>query len=67
MSSSASASAEVFVVAEVDRAAVAARFADVKARIAAAVAFADVHHVGATAVDGLATKGDLDVQVRVAR
>jgi acyl-CoA thioester hydrolase len=65
--SSASSSSEVFVIANVDAAAVAARFDDVKGRVEAAVAFAVVEHVGATAVEGLASKGDLDVQVRVPR
>lgn len=66
-SSAASPAAEVFVVGNVDAAAVAARYRDVADRVLAAVPGAVVEHVGATAVAGLLTKGDLDVQVRVPR
>jgi acyl-CoA thioester hydrolase len=46
-------------------AAVAARFDAVVARLASIMPGLEVRHVGATAVPGLATKGDLDVAVRV--
>jgi acyl-CoA thioester hydrolase len=46
---------------------VAARFAEVAAAVRALVPSARVEHVGATAVPGLPSKGDLDVQVRVHR
>lgn len=45
--------------------AVAARFDAVVARLASIRPGLEVRHVGATAVPGLATKGDLDVTVRV--
>lgn len=65
--SSASPSADVFVVSDVDRAAVTARANAVGNRVKEAVPFGAVEHVGATAVDGLLTKGDLDLQLRVPR
>jgi acyl-CoA thioester hydrolase len=52
---------------EDDRAALAARFAELATLIRAVVPLARIEHVGATAVAGLPTKGDLDVQVRVHR
>ena len=68
---SSSPSSDVFVINDVDtsgfKVAVAARYKDVANRVKAAVHFAAVEHVGATAVDGLLTKGDLDIQVRVPR
>jgi GrpB-like predicted nucleotidyltransferase (UPF0157 family) len=36
-----------------------------RAKIAAAVPDADIHHVGGTSLPGALTKGDLDVQIRV--
>lgn len=42
------------------------RFAAIKSEILAILPGADVEHVGSTAVPGSLTKGDLDVQVRVA-
>jgi GrpB-like predicted nucleotidyltransferase (UPF0157 family) len=43
-----------------------AEFEAHRAKIASAVPDADIHHVGGTSVPGALTKGDLDVQVRVA-
>lgn len=43
-----------------------AEFESNRARITAAVPDADIHHVGGTSSPGAVTKGDLDVQVRVA-
>lgn len=46
--------------------AAAARLFDVvRAELAALLPFAEVLHVGSTAIPGATTKGDLDVQVRV--
>jgi acyl-CoA thioester hydrolase len=52
---------------EVDLAALDERIAELRAAIRALVPHAHVEHVGATAVPGLPTKGDLDLQVRVHR
>jgi GrpB-like predicted nucleotidyltransferase (UPF0157 family) len=40
-------------------------FDDVKRRLEALLPGADIQHVGSTAVPGVLTKGDLDVQIRV--
>ncbi len=60
---------EVFRVArDADVHAAAARLFDVvRAELAALLPFAEVLHVGSTAIPGALTKGDLDVQVRVTR
>ncbi|ASS76791.1 hypothetical protein CIG75_18815 [Tumebacillus algifaecis] len=42
-------------------------FAEQKARIISLLPAAQVEHVGSTAVPGSLTKGDLDIQVRVAK
>jgi acyl-CoA thioester hydrolase len=52
---------------DVDREALQRRVDELRAGIRAIVPHALVEHVGATSVPGLATKGDLDVQVRVHR
>jgi len=49
------------------RRAVRAAFGRHRARIAAALPAAEVEHIGATAVPGALTKGDLDLLVRVPR
>jgi GrpB-like predicted nucleotidyltransferase (UPF0157 family) len=41
-------------------------FSRVQARLQALIPGADIQHVGSTAIPGALTKGDLDVQVRVA-
>lgn len=48
------------------RAAAEQLFAEQKARILNVLPSADIQHVGSTAVPGSLTKGDLDIQVRVA-
>ncbi len=48
------------------RAAVALLFRRVEEQLRSLVPSADVQHVGSTAIPGSLTKGDLDVQVRVA-
>lgn len=62
---SASPDSEVFVVGVVDHAVVAARVAAAKARVLARVPAARVEHVGSTALRGMLTKGDIDLQVVV--
>jgi acyl-CoA thioester hydrolase len=52
---------------EVDVAALERRVDELRAALHALVPRAHVEHVGATAVPGLPTKGDVDVQVRVHR
>jgi GrpB-like predicted nucleotidyltransferase (UPF0157 family) len=49
------------------RATVGARLERLRSELAALVPGADVQHVGSTAIPGSLTKGDLDIQVRVAR
>ena len=44
---------------------VAGAFAQHKARLAALLPGAEIHHIGSTAVPGSLTKGDLDINVRV--
>lgn len=66
---SSSPSAEIFVIGSVDPTATATRIADVTSLVAGAVGgvvFA-LEHVGSTALPGALTKGDLDLQLRVAR
>ena len=40
-------------------------FAEIKEKLATLLPFADIQHIGATAVPGLLTKGDLDINIRV--
>ena len=47
------------------RAAVERRFNMIQSQLKSIVADAEIHHVGSTAIPGLLTKGDLDVQIRV--
>jgi GrpB-like predicted nucleotidyltransferase (UPF0157 family) len=49
------------------REAVTRRFIEVRTQLAAIVDDAEIHHVGSTAVPDSLTKGDLDIQIRVAR
>ena len=40
-------------------------FAEIQEKLTVLLPFADIQHIGATAVLGLLTKGDLDINVRV--
>ena len=44
-----------------------ALFLEVEAQLRSAIPYAEIHHVGSTAIPGSFTKGDLDVLVRVPR
>lgn len=52
---------------DVDMAVLEARVDELRGALRALLPYAHVEHVGATAVPGLPTKGDLDLQVRVHR
>lgn len=73
MTSTASSSADIFVVGSIDEAVIADRVDSVAARIHGAIGdvavsrAVDVEHVGSTALPGALTKGDVDLQLRVQR
>jgi GrpB-like predicted nucleotidyltransferase (UPF0157 family) len=58
---------DVFALSEVATAQAQLAFATLAAQLFALLPHAEVEHVGATAVPGCVSKGDLDVVVRVAR
>jgi acyl-CoA thioester hydrolase len=58
---------DIYRVSDVDVEAIEQRVDELRAALRALAPYADVEHVGATAVPGLPTKGDLDLQVRVHR